>query len=215
VLTNAELLVEDDLGEEATRELQTIREEALRARGIVRSLLDFARQSPPALELTEPQAIIGSVIPLIRKRAALAGVEIRESSAPGPLPMMVDTNQMKQVLINLLANAIDAMPNGGTVSVTGRRQGDRVEIVVSDTGTGILPEHRNRIFEPFFTTKPGGNGLGLSVSYGIVERHHGTIRVESTPGLGTTFTMSLPAAEGRGAVRSSRPVSHRPPASRE
>jgi signal transduction histidine kinase len=124
---------------------------------------------------------------------------------------MVDINQMKQVLINLLTNAIDAMPHGGVVSVTERRQNDLVEIIVSDTGTGILPQHRDRIFEPFFTTKPGvtGTGLGLSVSYGIIERHHGTIRVDSTPGLGTTFTVSLPVAKTLSASEQFAPVSQR------
>ncbi|HEY3062966.1 MAG TPA: ATP-binding protein [Chloroflexota bacterium] len=207
VLTNAELLA-DDYGAENTHtpELQTIREEALRARGIVRSLLDFARQTPPKLELTEPEAIVQAVIPLVHKRAAVANVEIRHSSAAGPLPILVDVNQMKQVFINLLTNAIDAMPNGGIVSVTERRQDDRVEIVVSDTGMGIRPEHRDRIFEPFFTTKPGvsGTGLGLSVSYGIVERHRGTITVDSTIGVGTTFTVGLPFAKAPGAASSSR-----------
>jgi signal transduction histidine kinase len=151
------------------------------------------------------------VIPLIQKRAAVADVEIRESCEAGPLPIMVDINQMKQVLINLLTNAIDAMPHGGVVSVTERRQNDLVEIIVSDTGTGILPQHRDRIFEPFFTTKPGvtGTGLGLSVSYGIIERHHGTIRVDSTPGLGTTFTVSLPVAKTLSASEQFAPVSQR------
>jgi len=208
VLTNTELLVEDGGPEDPRKsELQTIREEALRARGIVRNLLDFARQTPPALELTEPVIIIKSVIPLVQTRAALAEVEIRHSAEAGPLPIMVDINQMKQVFINLLTNAIDAMPHGGTVSVTERRQGNRVEIIVSDTGTGIVPEHRDRIFEPFFTTKPGvtGTGLGLSVSYGIVQRHHGTITVASTPGLGTTFVVSLPVARQSDGRPSSSP----------
>lgn len=209
VLTNAELLADDSSAEDPHKsELQTIREEALRARGIVRNLLDFARQTPPALELTEPGIIMKSVIPLIQKRAAVADVEIRESCEPGPLPIMVDINQMKQVLINLLTNAIDAMPQGGVVSVTERRQNDRVEIIVSDAGTGIPPQHRDRIFEPFFTTKPGvtGTGLGLSVSYGIIERHHGSIRVDSAPGVGTTFTVSLPVAKTSALRSSSRQV---------
>jgi len=201
VLTNAELLADDYGADDSrNRELQTIREEALRARGIVRSLLDFARQTPPKLELTEPGGIVQAVIPLVQKRAAVAGVEIRHASEVGRLPIMVDVNQMKQVIINLLTNAIDAMPNGGIVAVTERRQDDRAEVSISDTGMGIKPEHRDRIFEPFFTTKAAvsGTGLGLSVSYGIVERHRGTITVESTIGVGTTFTVSLPLAEPHG-----------------
>lgn len=196
VLTNAELLADETAEPGQNRELHTIREEALRARAIVRSLLDFARQTAPTLELTEPAHIVESVIPLVRKRASVANVDIHHSSEGASLPIMVDVNQMKQVFINLLTNAVDAMPEGGTVEITQQRRGDRVEIGVKDTGIGILPEHRDRIFEPFFTTKPGvtGTGLGLSVSYGIVERHHGTIRVDSAIGVGTTFTVSLPLA---------------------
>ncbi len=209
VLTNAELLADENMVEHAqNHELQTIKEEALRARGIVRSLLDFARQTPPMMELAAPATIVESVIPLVHKRASVANVEIRHSSEGGSLPIMVDVNQMKQVFINLLTNAIDAMPDGGTVEITARQRDHRVDIIVKDTGTGIRPEHRDRIFEPFFTTKPGvtGTGLGLSVSYGIVERHHGTISVESTVGEGTTFTVSLPLASvpERQTVRSRR-----------
>jgi signal transduction histidine kinase len=206
VLTNAELLAEDSVADEPHQvELRIIREEAIRARGIVRNLLDFARQTPPTLELTEPRTVLKSVVALVQKRAALADVEIREVTGAGPLAIMVDVNQMKQVFINLQTNAIDAMPQGGTISLTERRQNDRVEIAVSDTGTGILPEHRGRIFEPFFTTKPGvtGTGLGLSVSYGIIERHHGKITVDSAPGVGATFYGELAArgdANGSGAA---------------
>lgn len=197
VLSVVELL-QEELAENPSQhqDLQTVREETLRVRSIVRSLLDFARQTPPRLESTDPRTVLDSVLPLVRKRAAVTGVEIHQVHAPRPLPIVVDESQLKQVLINLLTNAIDATPNGGDIFVGTERQDDEVVITVRDTGPGIAPEHRDRIFEPFFTTKSAvsGTGLGLSVSLGIVERHGGKIKVHSEPGNGATFAVHLPAA---------------------
>jgi signal transduction histidine kinase len=105
------------------------------------------------------------------------------------------------VWLNLLVNAAYAVRRGGEVRIETRREGDAVVVAVSDTGDGIAPEHLPRIFDPFFTTKPvgEGTGLGLSVTYGIVERHHGGIAVASRPGRGTTFTVTLPVDAPRGA----------------
>ena len=196
VLSLVELLQEES-SEDPTHgaDLETIRDETLRVRTIVRSLLDFARQTPPQLELTDPRPVLASVLPLVRKRASVAGVEIHQVHAPEPLPIVVDTGQLKQVLINLLTNAIDAMPNGGSIFVRTERQDREIVITVQDTGPGIPTEHADRIFEPFFTTKSAvsGTGLGLSVSLGIIERHGGTITVESEPGAGATFAVRLPA----------------------
>jgi two-component system NtrC family sensor kinase len=197
VLTNAELVLEDFPADHPHLvDLLTIRDEALRARGILRHLLDSARQSLPTLEPTEPRSILEGVVTLVQKRANQAGVRIHQSHVDEPLSILVDVGQMKQVLINLLANAIDAMPDGGEIFITTGRVGDQVAIAIRDTGTGILPEHRDRIFEPFFTTKPAmsGTGLGLSVSYGIVEQHGGKIVADSTLGAGSTFTVYLPMA---------------------
>ena len=197
VLSVVELLQEElDVNPSQRQDLQTIREETLRVRAIVRSLLDFARQTPPRLESTDPRTVLDSVLPLVRKRAAVAGVHIQQIHAQRPLPIVVDVSQLKQVLINLLTNAIDAMPNGGAIFVGTEQRGDEVVITVRDTGPGIPPEHRDRIFEPFFTTKSAvsGTGLGLSVSLGIVERHGGKIKVHSEPGHGATFAVHLPAA---------------------
>jgi signal transduction histidine kinase len=196
VLSLVELLQEELAADQSHRaDLNTIRDETLRMRAIVRSLLDFARQTPPQLELTDPRSMLDSVLPLVRKRAAVAGIEIHHAHAPEPLPIVVDSGQLKQVLINLLTNALDAMPDGGAVFVGTERQDNEVVISVRDTGPGIAPQHRERIFEPFFTTKSGvsGTGLGLSVSLGIVERHGGTITVDSEPGAGATFLVRLPA----------------------
>jgi signal transduction histidine kinase len=196
VLSLVELLQEESAEDASHRaDLDTIRDETLRVRAIVRSLLDFARQTPPQLELTDPRPVLDSVLPLVRKRAAVGGVEIHQAHAPEPLPIVVDVSQLKQVLINLLTNAIDAMPDGGAIFVGTERQDDQVVITVRDTGPGIPAEHIERIFEPFFTTKSAvsGTGLGLSVSLGIIERHGGTLTVTSEPGAGATFAVRLPA----------------------
>jgi len=109
--------------------------------------------------------------------------------------------RLQQVLMNLLLNAVDAMPDGGRVTVSARGASGRVQIEVGDTGCGISAEHLDRIYDPFFTTKPRGQGtgLGLSVSYGIVKEHSGTLSAESSPGEGARFVVSLPAVDERRA----------------
>ena len=113
--------------------------------------------------------------------------------------MAGDMNRLQQVLLNLSLNACEAMQDGGTLTISTSTQGRNVLLKVTDTGCGIKEEHLDHIFEPFFSTKPvgKGTGLGLSVSYGIVQRHGGTLEVESEIGKGTTFIIILPRAEGR------------------
>ncbi|MEW6756362.1 MAG: ATP-binding protein, partial [Candidatus Latescibacterota bacterium] len=115
-------------------------------------------------------------------------------------PLLGNVGELEQVFINLLLNAQNAMPRGGELTITARRDGDGVEIRFADTGMGIEPEHLDRIFEPFYTTRAeeGGTGLGLAVSYGIIEVHQGTITVESEPGAGATFIVRLPFEPRRG-----------------
>jgi signal transduction histidine kinase len=109
-------------------------------------------------------------------------------------PALADAQQIRIVVGNLIRNARDAMPQGGRLTVTGRRQGDHVETHVSDTGTGIAPENLSRIMEPLFSTKARGLGLGLAIARAIIDKNSGSLRVESELGRGTTFTMRLPAA---------------------
>ena len=101
-------------------------------------------------------------------------------------------SMLRRALLNLVHNAMDAMPQGGTLSLCGRRDTTAVQLEMSDTGVGISAEHLSRIFEPLFTTKPGGTGLGLYIVHEIITAHHGTVAVQSTPGRGTTFTLTLP-----------------------
>jgi signal transduction histidine kinase len=115
---------------------------------------------------------------------------------------MLDESQITQVLINLMRNAAESMPNGGEITISSRRNGDMAEIAVKDTGTGIPPEVMDRIFSPFFTTKPNGTGLGLAVSRKIVDDHGGRMSVSSKRGEGTVFTISLPIRKEAGNGRS-------------
>lgn len=189
-------LPEDDSRRE---DLQMIVSEANRCKTIVRGLLDFARQSRVSKAPAQLGALISEVIAIMNSRAETAGVRISWDNRNGLPPMMIDSAQIKQVLVNLVGNAIDATPSGGEVTVRSRMiQGDgAVEISVSDTGQGIPSEHLDKLFTPFFTTKElgKGTGLGLAIAYGIVKMHSGNIWAESEPGKGSTFTVTLPVTE--------------------
>ncbi|MGD8897311.1 MAG: ATP-binding protein, partial [Acidobacteriota bacterium] len=132
---------------------------------------------------------------LVGNELALARVEANLDVAPDLPRVTGNPRNLEQVFLNLFLNAMEAMPDGGTLKITATRADGFVRVVVQDTGSGIAPEHLDKIFEPFFTTKEAGEGtgLGLSVSYSIVEKHGGRLEVESQLGRGTTFTVALPA----------------------
>ena len=179
-----------------------IAREARRARDIVHNLLDFARQNKPQRLPTGVNQILRQTLDLIRQHIEKSGVAIAEDYAPDLGLLTLDIGQMKQVFLNLITNAIHAMPKGGSLSLRTARVGDEVAVSVSDTGVGIPPDMLDHIFEPFFTTKEvgQGTGLGLSISLGIVQEHGGRITVESRVGEpapdgqpgGSTFTVWLP-----------------------
>ncbi|HEX7544197.1 MAG TPA: ATP-binding protein [Candidatus Limnocylindrales bacterium] len=190
------LLTELPEGDPRREEVAVIRTEAVRARTIIKALLEFARPRPPQRIPTDLNELARTTLDLQRSRAQKARVEVIEEYADLPL-LQVDGDALKQVLLNLLNNSLQAMPHGGQLRVATRAEGDDVAFVVADTGVGIDAETRNRIFTPFFSTRAGsagGTGLGLSVSMQIVEGHQGTIEVESEPGKGAAFTVRLPVA---------------------
>ena len=122
-------------------------------------------------------------------------VQVRTvEEAPLP-PVAFDPQQLHEVLINLLKNAVEAMPQGGEITMASRVRGNFVEISVSDTGEGIPPEVAANIFQPYFTTKEKGTGLGLAICQGIIQEHGGSLLADSTPGRGSTFTIQLPLGE--------------------
>jgi PAS domain S-box-containing protein len=169
------------------------REGLKRIQQIVKDLRLFARIDEGERNEADLNTGIESTITIIHGHAHKKGVTIKPDLHPLP-PVNCYPARINQVIMNLLSNAIDATPEGGTVTVRTTSEKDRVNIQIIDTGVGIPPEMRQKIFDPFFTTKPvgQGTGLGLSISYGIVHDHGGTIEVDSTLGEGTTFTVSLP-----------------------
>jgi signal transduction histidine kinase len=176
-------------------EVAVIRDEAVRARTVVRALLEFARPRLPQRIPASLSDLAHSTLELVRVRADEADVEIVVDYGEVPC-LELDPDAVKQVLLNLFNNAIDAMPAGGTLNVSAEQVGDRVRVAVGDTGTGMDEETRRRIFTPFFSTRAAngdGTGLGLAVSRQIVESHGGTIEVESALGEGAVFTVWLPA----------------------
>lgn len=171
-----------------------------RCRAIIMDMLKFARHHTEADRELDANDVVRETINFLGKQLSRAGVTVVEEYAPSLPPVRGNTLQLQQVFTNLALNAAQAMPGGGTLTVRTRASGGVVEAEFADTGTGIEPEHLSRIFEPFFTTKPvgEGTGLGLSVSYGIVKRHGGEIRVASEPGKGSTFTVVLPCIPAAG-----------------
>ncbi len=188
-----ELSAREETAELATG-LQVIRDSASRANQIVTDLLKFARQSPPTLEPHDLRETVEGVLRLTRYMLRKGKVEAHLDAPHESVIAVYDLQQIEQVLINLIQNAVQAMPDGGDLYLSLDVEGDSVVLRLRDTGTGIAPEHISRIFDPFFTTKAEGQGvgLGLSVSYGIIARHGGRIEVESEQGKGATFTVILP-----------------------
>jgi two-component system NtrC family sensor kinase len=185
-------------------DLDLVLSEAQRARGVVRRLLDFSRQSEAVRVSVQVNTLIREVVALIQHQIASSCVELETELAQDLPEVLADPEQLKQVLLNLIQNALQAMPEGGQLTLGSRPQpspdhpGDPgICLIVSDTGSGIPPESQGRIFEPFYTTRPGGDGtgLGLSVSYGIVTAHHGVIEVRSSAGQGSVFSVWLPVEE--------------------
>ena len=185
-------------GSGVREDMELVLREAQRARGVVRRLLDFARQSESARVRSDINEIVLDVLALVNHLLRISGIQLFTDLAEGLPWISVDRNQIKQVMLNLVHNALHAMPTGGEIHITtNRRQRDNREwlaMCLADTGTGIAPENLARVFEPFFTTrsKDGGTGLGLSVTYGIISDHGGVIDVESQVGQGSTFTVWLP-----------------------
>ncbi len=187
-----ELMKEYDDMDLIKNRLEIIEHESIRARDIVRELLNFARKRPLQLSDVDINSLIKEVILLTRAQAKTGRVEIVEDY--GDIPRMIgDPNQIKQVFVNIINNAIHAMPEGGKLYIKTSSSHDDITIVFKDTGVGIPADVLPRIFEPFFTTKrEKGTGLGLSISYRIIQDHGGRIKVESNEGKGTAFTITLP-----------------------
>ncbi|HUF30348.1 MAG TPA: ATP-binding protein, partial [Gemmatimonadaceae bacterium] len=194
----AQILAEESLTSDQSESVQYIKREVDRAMMVVRDLLAFARKSEPGVAAIDINDIVGQTLRLRAYGLRTSNVDVRLALAPTLRCVQGDERQLQQVLLNLIVNAEQAMASTSTrrLTITTADRGDRVCIDVRDSGSGMSADIRQRIFEPFFTTKPEGTGtgLGLSVSYGIVQSHGGSLSVESSPGAGTTFRISLPVA---------------------
>jgi two-component system NtrC family sensor kinase len=173
---------------------------SLHAREVIKKLLVFARQKTPAKTEVNLNRIVRDGLYLLAARCAEAGVAVAVSAAPDLPVIHADASQLHQVLVNLVVNSIQAMPEGGRLTIETRAGRHSVMLAVEDTGIGMTPEVKARIFTPFFTTKDPdqGTGLGLAVVDGIVGGHGGSIRVDSAPGKGTRFEVTLPRAASAG-----------------
>jgi signal transduction histidine kinase len=182
-----------------TRDLETINRNGLRIAELIRSLLIFARKNTFNFSATPLNSTITEVLELVEKPFAKHAIRIETDFDPKLPDCHGSSNHLQQVFLNLLNNARDAMPAGGTITLRTYSKDHAVAAEVEDTGTGMSPENRKRVFEPFFTTKGlgKGTGLGLPVAYGIIKTHGGEIEVESTPGKGTLFRVTVPM-EGTG-----------------
>ncbi|KPK99942.1 MAG: hypothetical protein AMJ90_09170 [candidate division Zixibacteria bacterium SM23_73_2] len=195
ILTYSSLLLKSKEDKDPEKEdLEVIVNETNRCKKIIKGLLEFARQTTPEKTLSDINEVIEKSIDLISHQASMQSVRIDKKIKPDLPEIMIDVGQIQQVFINLLLNAIESMPEGGTLTVSSAIENRMVAVSFADTGIGIPEENLSRIFDPFFTTKDQGKGtgLGLSVSYGLIERHRGKLDVKSKKGKGTTFTVKLP-----------------------
>jgi PAS domain S-box-containing protein len=161
---------------------------------VVKRFLDFARPMDVRLEPTQLAGLLREVLEVAQPQLQRAKVEVAQLLPIGIPEVFVDRDLLKQAVLNLVLNAVDAMPAGGQLQLTLSRRGEMAEITVGDTGRGIPPEHRQKVFQLFFTTRPGGSGIGLASTFRIVQLHNGSINFTSEVGRGTTFRIELPFA---------------------
>ncbi|MFN2515936.1 MAG: PAS domain S-box protein [Pyrinomonadaceae bacterium] len=202
ILGRAQLLRRQTQDEALVRNLEILQTAAEDAAATVRRIQTFARKSPvKEFEMLDVSSLLNDAMEITRTRwqneAQLRGLEHEvQLNAESGLFTFGSASELREVFVNLIVNAVDAMPTGGRLSLGCVREGTRLRLQFADTGTGMPEDVRQKIFDPFFTTKgTQGTGLGLSVSYSIIERHEGSISVTSEPGGGTVFTIDLPASQ--------------------
>lgn len=193
----AEILADDyGPGSRKYEMAQILLKEVQRVDGILTEFLSFARPAPIEKREADLIEVVEGTVKLVEPRASEHPVVFRRDYPAGPMRLTFDPERMRQVFLNILLNAVQAMPSGGSVEVRVRRAAspdeERAVVEIEDSGPGIPPERMHDLFDPFYSTKPGGTGLGLPISHRIVTDHGGTIRVASPPGSGAVFIVSLP-----------------------
>ena len=177
------------------KHLGVVKEEMERLKQIVVDFLFAVRPMDIQLIGENPGTILGEIAELVEPEAERKGIEMRVSIDKDLPQVLMDKRHIKQALLNLIQNAMAAMPEGGTLTLTAEQTDDEVRLSVADTGTGIPEELLTKIFEPYFTTKKSGTGLGLTITFKIVKEHSGDISLESKEGAGSTFTIHLPVPQ--------------------
>lgn len=178
----------------AMQAVQVLDAEIDRLDAVVKRFLDFSRPMDVRLEPTQLSNLLKEVLEVAQPQLQKANVHVAQLLPIGVPDVFVDRDLLKQAVLNLVLNAVEAMPNGGQLQLTLSRRGDFAEITVADTGTGIPLENRQKIFQLFFTTRPGGSGIGLASAFRIIQLHNGAIDFTSEVGRGTTFRIELPLA---------------------
>lgn len=196
----AEVLLEDLPNLDCHERLDMVRDilvQSDRARKVVHHLLEFSRaRKSDVMEKVDVVTLVANSIVLVKNQFRLGGITYQYDQPAVPAMVLGNPNQLQQVLVNIILNAVQAMQPGGHLALAVEREGAKAVVVIRDTGAGIAPELVPHIFDPFFTTKNEGTGLGLSLSYSIVKEHQGDIAVESEVGRGTTFRIQLPLVPG-------------------
>ncbi len=192
---HAKLLESEIDSDDGRWRLRTIQEHVSRISKIMQTLVNMARPRESKRVPVPLSSVLDTTLGFVEDRLAKRGIELEQETADAGT-VMADPERLQQLLLNLLLNAEDAMPKGGSIRVRVGRKDGLARIEIEDTGTGIAPEHVDRVFEPFFTTKGAGDGsgLGLALCRGIAEDHGGRIDVRSVQGEGTTFVVVLPEA---------------------
>jgi two-component system, NtrC family, sensor kinase len=179
--------------------VEIVLQEADRCKNIIQGLLEFSRESESLMTPTDVGEVVEKALRILDNEFRLHRIQLTKDLQAGLPKLPMDVGQIEQVLVNLLLNAVQAMEEEGNIVLRTSLSPDRtkIEIEISDTGCGVPQKHMDKIFEPFFSTKAKGTGLGLAVTYGILQRHGGAIRVSSVAGQGSTFVVELPIYPGR------------------
>jgi two-component system, NtrC family, sensor histidine kinase HydH len=181
-------------GSEGQKYSQVIIQEAERLNRVISNLLDFARPKEPVKILTPLEELIRHNVDLIKDEANSKGIQVRTEIEPNIPALLVDTDQMTQVLLNITLNGLEALKEGGLLSIRAftNKEAKNLTVEIEDNGPGMSGEELSKIFDPFFTTKKTGTGLGLAIAFRIIEKHHGSLTVRSQPGSGSIFHIELP-----------------------
>ncbi len=193
-----------EIDPDTRRHMDVIGSEIQRLDRVVQTLVDFTRPVDLRLSEMDLRRMVDDVVQLASPAAEQHKVHIERQAGKDPIPVRIDADLVKQALLNIVLNGVQAMPEGGKLRLAVRREGDGALITVRDQGAGIPPDIRDKVFNLYFTTKKGGSGIGLAMAYRVVQLHHGTVEFTSVPGHGTTFYLRFPIAESAGGPEPAR-----------